>query len=238
MRKWTPLAAVLLLTAAILSCDDPPDVGPPEADAATIELSAQAADSFEIMATWRPTTFLGDTVDTYLRDVGRQDGTWADFDTVSAVGSELRAIPSPPAGSTAVYDYCLRSVGVDEVGDTVSTPDSLAACATFQYTAPTSLPPAPDSLEVDPQAAIALDSAVLYPADLTLQVGDTAQLTMALYVDGQVVGCSGACDTVAISAADWDRGAPVYIAQRPGYPFGEEWMARRLPWLRQLERGA
>ena len=91
---------------------------------------------------------------------------------------------------------------------------------------------------MDPNQAIALDSMTVYPAELSLQVGDTAQLTAALYMDGQVVGCSGACDTVPISAADWDQGAPVYIAQRPGYEFAEEWMARRLPWLRQLRRGA
>lgn len=277
MRRSTPLLAVLAFVAAVLACDPdpapPPDGGGggppivPAAHAADVELAAQAADSFDVLATWRPVVFLEDTVRSYVRSTGRDDGSWTDEDTISAVGSETFSAPSPPAGSTATYFYCLRSRGANEVGDTVTTPDSLAACAGFQYTAPTSTPPPPDSLEVDPQQTLALDSLVLQPTSLTVRpltgagvdstteivqvydrqgvidtVTDTAaraefEMQALLYADGAVVGCDGYCDTVPISAGAWQEdGVPVYIAGRDGYDVGEEWVARRLPWLRQLTR--
>lgn len=253
VKRLSPTAAVLVFLAAILSCDTgPPDDGRgtpivPAAAAAEVELAAQEADTFEIVATWPPQTFLGDTIRTYIRDVGREDGSWADFDTLSAVGSEMGSIPAPPAGSTAVYNYCLRGVGVDEIGDTVSTPDSLAACTSFQYTSPTSFPPPPDSVTVE-VGVVTLDSAWMYDdrgnflaaddtlVEYNLDPGETVEQTYVAFSGGEIVLCGGACDTVPIAAAGWDDDVPYYIAMRPGYGFSEQ-MARRLPWLRVLRRG-
>lgn len=41
-----------------------------------------------------------------------------------------------------------------------------------------------------------LDSLALYPDSISLQVGDTVQLTAVGYLGDSVAVCSGACDTV------------------------------------------
>lgn len=252
MKKLMPLIAVLLFVVGITACPSSPEESGavPAASASELSLAQQSADTFEVMATWQPVVFLNDTVRSYIRRVGTDQATFSDSSIINATGSEIKQIPSPPAGSTYNYFYCLQSRGVNEVGDTVATPDSMAACTSFQYTAPTSTPPPPDSLEVNPQQTLALDSLVLYPDSIQMEVGDTVQLTAAVYKDGYVVGCSGACDTVMITPFSWDRDMPVVAMGRYRLPkyFGQEpsleafardnleLMAVRLQWFRQLKQ--
>lgn len=226
---------------------------------ATFALAGMVQDTFTVLATWEPVEFLGDTVSEYRRHLVRTDTSGLDLqDTLSAVGSETLEVVGPSAGQTATYDYCLWSRALNEAGEVVESESP--TCASFQYTSPTSFPPPPDSLEVNPQQALAVDSLDVVPDSLRMAfdvdaAGDTTWLyTLAwhegvlidsvagntypmraeVYKDGEIVGCAGACDGVVIQPATWDEGVPVVMVGRPAYPAGEEWMADRLPWLRQL----
>lgn len=164
-------AVVFGLTALIAGCggDGPPGearAAPPPASVG-MELAAQAADTFTVVATWSPVVVEGDTIREYVREAGFNDGSFeTGSDTLAAVGSETLDLPAPPEGETVDGFYCLRSVRRAADGSPVVAPvDStdFRACAGFQYTSPLSFPPPPDSLEVEPQQATAIDSVRILP---------------------------------------------------------------------------
>lgn len=43
---------------------------------------------------------------------------------------------------------------------------------------------------------LTLDSLDIYPDEITVQVGETSQLTAVAFSDDSLVACSGACDTI------------------------------------------
>lgn len=162
--------AALLTVALAVGCGG--DVSPdpvraaPAPENARLSLAAQAADTFTVVATWSPVVVEGDTIREYVREAGWDDGSWEIQDTIQAVGSETVAVPAPAEGETITGFYCLRSVRRAGDGSAVVAPQDSAdfrKCAGWQYTAPLSFPPPPDSLEATPQAALAIDSIVVYP---------------------------------------------------------------------------
>lgn len=241
MTKLKTTLAVLLATATVLiwlGCEPPgrARAAPPPDGVEGFELRAQAADSFQVAALWPPVVFQGDTIRSFHRHSTRTDTSgYVQTDTISAVGSETLVIPSPRPGATGEYSYCLRSQN-----DFGLSADS--ACAFYTYTNPDTLPPPPDSVTVEPPVAVTFDSVRIFAVGdstsldtLRLEVGEVAEVAAALYRDGRVVGCAGApCDSIPIYPAAWVKRAPYYVAQREGYPLGQEWVAKRLPWLRRL----
>lgn len=224
---------LLAIVPALYGCPGPPDAGaaPPAPEtAASMELAPIVqADTFTVVATWPAVVFAGDTIRTYQRTLTRTDTTGVALDdSIAAIGSETVDLASPAPGATGSYRYCLRSRN-----DFGLSTDS--ACAAFQYTNPDTLPPPPDSVTVDTQLAIAVDSLTLDPEDTTIVVGDSYQLRARLWKDGEVVGCAGRCGSTTISAAKFVRHVPLYLKGRPGY-WGE-WVAARLPWIRPLASG-
>lgn len=277
--KWVGIGivgfVVLVLLAVLITSCTPDDGGPgeelraaPPPASSSVDMTAQQADSFTVVATWSPVVFQGDTIREYVRETGYDDGTAEMQDTLQAIGSETFELPSPPEGETMTGFYCLRSVRRASDGSpVVAPPDSSDGrrCVSFQYTSPLSFPPPPDSLEVSPEQAVALDSVRVLPdtirftflteagKDSTTELervfveggavprgtttvdtvpSATTHVAALLYADGEVVGCDGDCNQFPISAAGWENGVPYYIAGRTGYV--NEFMARRLPWFRQL----
>lgn len=283
--KWSGIGVVtfvvIVLVAILLtSCGggSPPGEAraAPAPEGASMELVAQEADSFTVVATWSPVVFNGDTIREYVREAGYDDGTAEVADTLEAVGSETFSLPSPPEGETMQGFYCIRSAYRDADGGLVVAPtdsSSLRRCVDFQYTSPLSFPPPPDSLEVSPGQATTIDSVRILPdsiqftfltdarADSTtvarqvfieewpvtsyqvrVDTGATAEeatvpVAALLLSGGEVVGCDGDCSQFPIAAAGWDGGVPYRFAGRPGFQVGQEWQAKRLPWLRVLDGG-
>lgn len=304
---WRLLAALAVAAALVFAgCEpDAPDPQPPPATPPSPVVpqlamtgmhfaAAQQADSFTVVSTWPPVVFHGDTIRTYRRTLTRvdtaQDLTADDNARIQAVGSETVRAASPAPGTTGDYRYCLRS----ESGAGVLSSDS--TCAAFTFTNPDTVPPPPDSVDVDTQVALAVDSIVAYPKvvktrplrvldTLPFRSVDTAvarntvalslhlpdptwresttvvwriwampegtpdatrmdtypqlppiQTTAAIYYRGEVVGCSGACDTVPVAPALFQRHMPVAFRSRSGYPTSAgEWVPYRLPWFRQYQ---
>lgn len=223
------LAAVLALVLTTTACPAPDaDAAPPPPETVErmdLEPIVQA-DTFTVVATWPPVVFSGDTITSYRRTLTRTDTTGLALDAdISALGSETVNVTSPAPGETGAYRYCLRSRN-----DFGLSADS--SCAAFQYTNPDTLPPPPDSVTVDTQLALAVDSLTVDPSDTTIAVGESFQLRARLWKDGEVVGCAGRCESTTISAAKFVQHVPLYLKGRPGY-WGE-WMGSRLPWLRRL----
>lgn len=270
LREIPPMAFLAVVPVAfavmVVACEppsaeatapDPPPYG-------TMQLTAQEADTFTVIATWTPVIYRQDTVRQYLRVLDRTDTSGVSLnDTIAAVGSETLEIPAPAAGATATYEYCLRSLAVNEA-DTLAASPFPGTCASFQYTSPVTFPPPPDSLDVEAQQTVAIDSVDVVPDSLRMVFdvdaqGDTAwlytlawhrgvridsvggnqyQMRAELYKDGEIVGCAGACSGVVLKPARWDeQNLPVVLRGREGYPAGQEWMADRLPWLRELAAG-
>lgn len=167
-------AAVFALTAGIAGCGDggppgsdelraapPPDAGP------RLAMGAQQADTITLLATWNPVEFRGDTIREYVREVGYDDGSWEAQDTVQAVGSETLDVPVTAAeGETVIGFYCLRSLRRAADGGPVVAPEDdaeMRRCTGWQYTAPLDFPPPPDSLDVSPEQAVAIDSMRILP---------------------------------------------------------------------------
>lgn len=166
------ILAVVFASLAAAACGDggPPAelrAAPPPSPG--MDLVAQAADTFEVVATWSPVVFQGDTIREFVRETGYDDGTAELQDTLQAVGSETFELPSPPEGETMEGFYCIRSLRRASDGSPVVAPtdsSSYRRCVDFQYTSPLSFPPPPDSLEVNPQQAVALDSIRILPDTL------------------------------------------------------------------------
>lgn len=244
MTKLKTILAVLLATATLLiwlGCEPPGQAraAPAPEAVSNFDLVAQEADSFSVAAAWSPVVFQGDTIRRFHRYSARTDTAgYLDVDTLEAVGSELLIAPSPPPAGTGEYSYCLRSLN-----DFGLSADS--TCASYQYTNPDTLPPAPDSLEVEPPVAVTVDSLQIVVAATgepfdgdTIAVGDSVYLAALFWRDGQVVGCGGSCGTFAIYPGSWKDGLPLYLTSRHGYRLGEEWVVQRLPWLRRYETDA
>lgn len=223
---------LMLLPVLFTGCEPPaPAEASPAPEPASMELAAMAQDTFTVIAAWPPVEFLGDTVSTYRRTLVRTDTSGLALeDTISALGSETLEVVGPPAGETAVYDYCLWSRAPNEAGEVVESQE--AACTSFQFTSPTSFPQPPDSVEIEEPVAMVVDSVTVSPDSATIEVGQTFQFTALVWRDGEIVGCSGDCAGVEINAGTWDQGTPLYLTGRIGAP--GEWVAQRLPWLRVL----
>lgn len=243
MRHLTALLLAALVTVAgCEATDDAEAYAPPPTDW-TAQLAAQEADSLTLLATWEPVVVAGDTVREYVREAGYDTAAVELQDTVQAIGSETVTLAAPPEGETRTGFYCLRGIRRTSGGDPIVAPRDSATyrtCVPWQYTTPYSYPPPPDSLEVDPGGSLAADSLTMYPTSITMQPGDSVDLTAVLWLDGQVVGCSGVCDTVTVHPASWEEqdhlaGAriPATYVARPGYE-GQEFVRKRLPWFRVL----